>query len=75
MEEQLLNHYLKDSACRYGIYLIGWFKCGQWDKEDYRKGDTPTYGLEEARRRFSSHAEALSSEVTIRAVVLDTSLH
>ncbi|HEU5101871.1 MAG TPA: hypothetical protein VFU22_22775 [Roseiflexaceae bacterium] len=29
METQLIQRYLKDNACRHGLYLVGWYYCRQ----------------------------------------------
>ncbi len=71
MKEQLVDRYLRESECRYGLYLVGWFLCDAWD----RKGDTPKWSLQEARDFFDRQAEELSQEgLVVRAFVLDTAL-
>jgi len=73
METQLKEQYLKDNKCEYGVYLVGWFNCPQWDASDSRK--PPAETLEEARKRFDDQATALSTvRITIRAFVLNTAL-
>ena len=76
MEEQLAGRYLADNAsCRHGLYLVGWFNCRQWDKADYRRGQTPKYNLEEARERFDEQARGLSERgARVRAFVLNAAL-
>jgi len=37
MGTQLVGRYLKDNHCQYGLYLVGWFNCDQWDTTDSRK--------------------------------------
>ena len=76
MEEQLAGRYLADNAtCRHGLYLVGWFNCGQWDEADWRKGRAPKYGIGEARERFAERARALSGrDLHVRAVVVDAAL-
>ena len=62
MENQLLNRYLKDNACRTGIYLVGWFWCEQWDSSDYRKTATPNKSVEEISQILESQAKDLSKD-------------
>lgn len=76
METQLVDRYLKENPCRYGLYLVGWFNCKQWDPADYRKSDAPTLDIEEAREKFAAQAIHLSADpirdVLIRSFVLNT---
>lgn len=76
MQTQLSERYLKNNPCRHGIYLIGWFNCIAWDKEDNRKKSSPTYTIEEAKNIFNNQAEILNSNDTIHIVpfVLNTAL-
>jgi hypothetical protein len=75
MESQLVERYLADNTCKYGLYLIGWFSCIQWDSRDSRKKATPTTSIEEAKARFDAQAEALSlSGKVVRAYVMNTAL-
>lgn len=75
METQLVNRYLADNACSYGLYLVGWFNCQQWDQKDSRKSKAPKMTLEEARKMFDDQAVKLSpSGNVVRAYVLNTAL-
>lgn len=75
METQLVERYLQDTACRHGLYLVGWFNCEQWDNEDKRKRRAPGYGIEVAREKFKEQARGLSkAEVRVASVVLDAAL-
>ena len=75
MEEQLRDRYLAENQSRYGLYLVGWFPCAQWDADDYRKGRTPRMTLEEARQFFDGQAATISQEsLCIRALVLNATL-
>ncbi len=75
MENQLLNRYLKDNQCRFGLYLIGWFNCLQWDGADSRKRQAPGLPSVEAQKQFDGKAAELSRDtVTIKALVLNTAL-
>lgn len=75
MEIQLVNRYLKDNTCQYGIYLIGWFNCEQWDNSDSRKRKVPKISIDEAREIFEKQAEKLSqSGIKVKSFVLNTAL-
>lgn len=75
MKDQLVDRYLKDNECNHGIYLVGWYVCDQWDKDDRRKTDTPKWSLQKAREFFEFQAEELStSGYNIRAVFINTAL-
>ena len=75
MKNQLVDRYLKDNDCNHGIYLVGWYVCEQWEKEDSRNAKTPKWSLEEARQFFEKQARTLSaSGYCIRSVVLNTAL-
>jgi len=75
MKDQLVDRYLSESDCRHGFYLVAWFLCDTWDDEDYRKGDTPRWSLQQAREHFQGQAAELSQDgVLIRSFVLDTEL-
>ena len=76
IEEQLMGRYLAGNAtCHHGLYLVGWFNCDQWDKDDRRRGRAPSYGLDEAHERFAEQAEVLSEKGPhVRAVVVNAAL-
>lgn len=54
MQTQLVDRYLKDNTCRYGLYLVGWFNCIQWDLEDGRRNASPKNSIPEAQVQFDS---------------------
>jgi predicted NACHT family NTPase len=75
MESQLVNRYLAENTCNYGLYLIGWFNCTQWDSDDSRRKKAPNNAIDEARATYNSQAEKLSlSGNVIRAYVMNTAL-
>jgi len=49
MQTQLVDRYLRGWDCRYGIYVVGWFACDQWDSADTRKRATPKISVVDAR--------------------------
>lgn len=74
MESQLVDRYLKDTSCPYGLYVVGWFNCPQWDVA----GDTrepPKQSLEEIQAQLADQAARLSSEaggnVKVEVFILD----
>jgi len=75
MQTQLRDRYLQDNPSPFGLYLVGWFMCPQWNPNDYRKHDIPQLTLEDARGHFGLQAATLSSgEVHLKAFVLNTAL-
>jgi predicted NACHT family NTPase len=75
METQLKNRYLKDHHSPFGLYLVGWFNCAQWNDTDPRKRRSPKISLDEARDKFNEQAASLSTNDTkVTAFVLDASL-
>lgn len=76
MKTQLVEKYLKDNQCQYGLYLVGWFKSQNWDDADRRKAKTPKRTIAEARVQFDRQASELSNGLThVKALVLDATLH
>jgi hypothetical protein len=75
LEQQLVERYLADNPARLGLYLVGWFMCPQWDKQDHRRTQTPKMTLGEARAFFDSQAlKASEAGLKVRAFVLNTAL-
>jgi len=78
MQTQLVDRYLHQSKCRYGLYVVGWFHCGAWDDGDYRKRRTPWRTLADAERELREQAETLRKSydpsLDVRAFVLDCTL-
>jgi predicted NACHT family NTPase len=75
MKTQLVDAYL-ENVTQYGVYLIGWFNCEQWDRKDYRYKKHPKrLDIDKAKKKFALQAADLSKQgLKIKAVVLDTSL-
>lgn len=75
MEEQLIGEYLKDGHERHGIYLVGWFHCDAWNKDDFMKRVQVKYrdmSAEDAQSYFNMQVVNLSSaDRLIRAFVLN----
>ena len=75
MKTQLVDRYLKEARCQYGLYLVGWFNCAQWDDSDRRKQQTPKLSSEDTQTQFDAQAAELSrSGITVKAFVMNTAL-
>lgn len=75
MRSQLVDRYLEENQCRFGLYLVGWFNCDAWDPDDYRRTDAGTWTRAEAEAYFANQALSLCvSDSVIRTVVLNTAL-
>ena len=72
METQLVDRYLKDNRCPYGLYVVGWFNCDKWDNRDYRKKQAPKMSSSEVQDRLDTQASELSKQ--IRAFVIDIAI-
>lgn len=75
MENQLVNCYLKDNRCQYGLYLVGWFNCDQWDDNDYRRKQAKKLSKDQAQGKFDTQAISLSRQgIRVRALVMNAAL-
>lgn len=75
MKTQLVERYLKDNRCKYGLYLVGWFFCSQWNPNDPRKKQVRLASKDEAEEKFNLQATELSlNDTLIRALVINTAL-
>jgi hypothetical protein len=75
MRTQLAERYMADSGIRYGMYLVGWFICPQWDATDSRRKQTPSISIQQARCQFQQQAAKLSDgQRTIEALVINAAL-
>lgn len=78
MRDQLVGMYLKDNHCQHGLYLVGWFNCGNWSERDSRKkqADKLCPTIDYTRQKLATSALDLSNGVIrIKSFVLDVSLH
>ena len=73
MKTQLVDRYLAESDFRFGLYLVGWFECSQWDENDRRKQSAQRIkSIDTARELFQQQAFDLSTtDITVEAVVLN----
>jgi len=75
MKTQLMDRYLKESRCQYGLYLVGWFNCDRWNDNDQRKKKCKQLSICEAQIKFDTMATELSKEdMRIKALVINTAL-
>lgn len=75
MKTQLRDRYLEDNIGCHGIYVVGWYKCSQWDTSDSRSGRLKLSSRKELDHKLRSQADRLSSsEQKISSFVLDASL-
>jgi hypothetical protein len=75
MEVQLANRYLRNNGFKYGLYLVGWFNCPQWDLQDSRQKTAARRNMVETQKRLETRASELSEgDLHIRAVILNTAL-
>lgn len=77
MQSQLVGRYLSDNPHACGLYLVGWFKCQQWDSKDlrYRNSKTKDLDLDTVKTKLYDQAQGLSSEnLRVRAFVLNAAL-
>ena len=76
MQTQLVDRYLRDHACRHGIYLVGWFLCSQWSEEGRKTTcRRAASSMEELERILKGQATNLSVDrLRIEAFVLNVTL-
>ena len=76
LERQLVNRYMRQTNCDFGIYLVGCFNCDQWDAGDRRKARAKPRSFDSLRSKLEPEARRLSVDTRdVRAVVLDVGLH
>jgi len=75
IKAQLVDRYLKNNDCQYGLYLVGWFYCPQWDLSDPRMKQCKKWKLKCLKKKLEEQAKSLSNqERTIRSHIIDCSL-
>jgi len=75
MKSQLTDRYLKDNDCRNGIYIVGWYRCDQWDATDGRLTASRNETVDELFYRMTAQADSLcGDDITIRAFALNAAL-
>jgi len=75
MKHQLVDRYLADNKSPFGLYVVGWYVCDQWDSEDQRRRRTPNKTLAEFRQQMEAQARELSEQGRmVRAYTLNVAL-
>ena len=76
MEGQLVQRYMNRAGVDFGLYVVGWPLCPQWDQSDRRRSSTPKWTIDTAQTYFRDQAETVSRihGVNVQAVVLDIAL-
>jgi hypothetical protein len=76
IETQLVNRYLKDSACRHGLYLVGWFSSPKWSDADHRKRAVKRLKLAELQESLATKARSLSTGgAQVETLILNVALN
>ncbi|HZH77965.1 MAG TPA: hypothetical protein VEY88_18200, partial [Archangium sp.] len=71
MRDQLVRRYLSENHLRYGIYLVGWYACAQWNKTTPHPVERRP-SLARAKELLEEQARSLSQGgVEVRAFILD----
>jgi hypothetical protein len=76
LEAQLVDRYLRDNQCRHGVYLVGWFMCDAWSRDDGRRAHAGYDSLASCEAALSEQAVIASRAhgVTVKARVIDCRL-
>jgi predicted NACHT family NTPase len=75
MKDQLVDRYLSDNQNNYGLYLVGWFNCDQWDTADPRYKKAKKHDFVELGEFLNKQAKDLSRDgLTIKAMVLNAAV-
>lgn len=75
IQTQLVGRYLRDNACQFGLYLVGWFNCKQWDENDYRSKEAEKHDRSDLVSHLTKRAQELSKQdMLVRAKVIKASL-
>jgi hypothetical protein len=76
LETQLVDDYLRQTANRYGIYLVVWFESERWPDGDRRRAACARRERSETMRALDERAQELSEEhgLYLRPVALTVRL-
>jgi hypothetical protein len=77
LSEQLVNRYLHENPNRYGIYLVGWFFCDQWDTshDQFQATKRLNLDIEGLKTALLEQAKNRTNQSTqVNSFVLDTRL-
>jgi len=73
MKTQLVDRYLNEKECVYGLYVVTWFESPKMDPSDNRK--PPTLSRAEVAEALAVQADQVTKNgLVVRSVVLDASL-
>jgi len=76
MEKQLVDRYMAQNGCPYGVYLVGCFNCDRWTDTDSRKVRAMQRPIGKLRSKLERKAQELSTSARlVRSVVLDCALY
>jgi hypothetical protein len=75
MRDQLVNRYLAQNDCTHGIFLLGWFVCDEWSRNDRRRRQMKFATRCQAEEYFKAQVDRLSAgTVRLRSIVLDATI-
>ena len=76
MTSQLKEKYMAQNNIYHGIYLVGWFLCDSWEKEDLKsRWQSGAKDLEDLRNHLSNQSAELSiGGFEIHPYILDITL-
>jgi hypothetical protein len=75
IQNQLVEDYLAEASCRFGLYFVGWHYCEAWSDSDPRKDRARRGGLESHRDKLRERVAGVDQEgIAVRLVVTDLSL-
>lgn len=73
MRNQLVDRYLSSGGT--GLYVVGWFKCPNWDVDDSRLKKARSCAQSDVNLRLTEQADKVSSEkVHVTSYILDCHL-
>ncbi len=74
LRSQLAEGYLKEQGARCGVYLVGWFKCPQWQNDDTKLASTTVADAKKEVADLASSFDGIASSYKIGAYLLDCTL-
>lgn len=69
MKTQLLSRYMKENNFNYGLYIVGWYMCDQWDDQDSSKKKTPKMTIDQFTERLKDQAEELEGKISVNSKI------
>lgn len=75
MQTQLVERYLKNNECRYGIYLVGWYACTQCNYPNCKTNQCKKGDIECLRGKLANQAKDFSQDdLRIKSYVINAAL-